>query len=630
MDLLILDTHYGVVRYLYNVVFRKRKNQINALQYQTLFLSSINKYVLCQTGRYAHLNKMYSNLSLKTIEDYYEENRIKMAVNFNEWLNYSNIVPEPRIYPNRIDGPYIVDNLALQRYTFFWSENSLYRMKSSFLSTPFFCLTGIDYLHYELQQWKSNLNDDDITITIIPKYVFHETFYIIEIKGSNTKKHIDIHFLIWLDDVDLSTELYVASNYTDDLENNENTRTPSICLLKRLYIASDNSFSSFLDNSRYEMNLLHLFISQLSNNFIVTFDGKSPKITRTFILDVSNNIDSSCSSIDQNNVTFKKIYSYGYVASVQNQIYEVDNLSQLDLSSIRTPNFLIFQEEIRTSNKPTLTDMTNKFSELFYFLMEGMIDQNIFERMYMLSSSTGSTLPSSMKKQLNIIYSQKFRLFDINRQAVEYNSTFYNKTYIFSVRNLVCSVKSLRYLVRHTLLSSPLLPACVFITKQPIDQATVWRRITQNVVYFCPLKTIIFFKNFTINNNIGRNDDPSSFDSDLDYKTIKIVEEQKLRNYLTVVLPNTEKFDVEYVTTYLDVDLKRIVIDKSLKLEIYYFVHNPDQYTSSRDDVNLNNFTFKTFFTAFITSRECKERLDDEIYLIFMQTINLFNNNLIM
>ena len=229
-NLLILDTHYGVVRYLYNEIFKKKKNQINDLQNQIMFLSCLNKYMLCRTGKFAQLYGMYSSLDRTEIVNFYEDRHSKINIHPNEWLNFSKIVPSPRILPKSIDGPYIIDNMSLRRYTHFWINE--HKINSNILATPFFCLDGLDHLYYEMINWKGLCEEKNIEMRVNAKHIFHETFYMVELFGENKP---EIRFLIWLDDVDIQSELYVIDDDGDEDDEEE-----SLCDATETYYSSGN------------------------------------------------------------------------------------------------------------------------------------------------------------------------------------------------------------------------------------------------------------------------------------------------------------------------------------------------------------------------------------------------------
>lgn len=603
----ILDTHYSVVRYLYDNIFKKRKNQINDLQNQELYLKCINKYLLCRSGQYAHLYNLYTSFTRKEILDYYETNRLKMNSSTNEWLNFTITIKSPGIIPQTVDGPYTIDNMALRRYAYFWGER--YNLTSNILATPFYCLDGIEHLYYEFIKWKTMLeNYKSIQMRIDSKHIFHENFYIIhfmEIKKQ--QPGINIRFLIWLDDIDVQTELYVRNDDDD------------ISLLKRLYIACDDrAFMEDLSNvnkTRSELIFLNMFINNLSSNFVVTFNGKPPRRNNTIVLDVTNNISDAGQSKTLN---FMEINRNGFHADRVDQIYTIERMSELHTMSIQTPNFIVFQEQITVSTRPTINEMNTKFQEFLFFLSLGMLDRNIFVRMFMFPETTINTYPNSMKKQLTVIYMQKYRKFSISRETVDYDTTFYDKTYVFSARNLVCTVKSIKYLIRDVIQSSPLLPACAMIVHSMDNEILTWQRITQNIVYFKRTHTICFLNNFTLQKmNNSRSDEDFA-----EFKTIEIVTDNLIFDELNHLF-NINNYEIKTIATFIDIDLKCVTINNSLNFEIFYFSKN-------LNNNSYENENFKNFFNRFMYTNEFKQSLNDKILTIFIHLYNLFNNNILL
>lgn len=356
---LVLQTHYGVVRYLYLEIFKQHKNETNDLQSQTLFLKCLNKYMLCNSGQYAHLYSLYANISREAIHDYYQKNRMRMNLTAYEWLNYSTLVNAPRILPNIIDGPYIVDSLSLRTYTQFWTPK--YLIKSNIIATPFYCLDGIDHLYYEMVKWRSACESFKITLNVSEKHVYHDTFYMVEMSTATIEP---MHFLLWLDDVQIQTELYVIND--GDATANQvvdgTTGGHELCLLKRLYLACDNNlFIQQLSaaNTSIEstephpfVRVLNLLMNNLSEDFVVTFTGKPPKMTKTAILNLTN--DSPCTDGQLN---FTAISQFGFNPNITDQIYEIENMSELNISAIHTPNVLIFQED---QGHPTANSCRNE------------------------------------------------------------------------------------------------------------------------------------------------------------------------------------------------------------------------------------------------------------------------------
>lgn len=606
----ILDTHYGVVRHLYCNIFQRARNQINDLQDQVLFLKCINKYIRCRSGQYAHLYKMYMSLTEEKVREYYEINRLKINHTRFEWLNYTSLVSVPRISPDSIDGPYILDSLALRRYTYFWGDE--YRITSNILSTPFFCLEGVDHLYYETIRWQSNCeNIKGVKMSVRGKHIFHDIFYIVDFEiGSGTGRR-SIRFLVWLDDVDVQTELYVTNNPEDEECGDDiNGRMP-VNLLRRLYIACDNNlFVSQLsqpETTNEMLRLLNIFINGLSANFVVSLDGQPPKNTTTAILNITNNA-TSCNSNDS--LVFDSISRFGFNPERTDQIYEIENFSQLNLSHIRTPNFLVFQHEIRVSRQPTVTEMNHKLKDFLYLLSMGMMDNTVYVRMYM-QPQLAHTMPHSAKKQLSIVYMQKYRKFDISRQSVDFNATFFDKMYVFSAHNLIATVKSIKYLLREVIPSHPLIPGSVML----VSNEDLWLRLTQNIIYLKRLQSLCFLTNFTL-------DSDTPFP---DVKKFRIASDVNVRDELNRIFTDLGEngingFETQTVVVYRDIELKRVVVNESLNFHIYYFVHRVDS-TAAMD--------FRQFFEQFMYSSETKLKLNDRLYMIFMHLLNLYNHILL-
>lgn len=99
--------------------------------------------------------------------------------------------------------------------------------------------------------------------------------------------------------------------------------------------------------------------------------------------------------------------------------------------------------------------MNSRLRDFLDLLAIGVLDKEIYLRVYMLPPDVTNTMPHSMRKQLNVIYMQRYKRFCINRQMVDFNPTFFDKTYVFSAANLVCTVKSLKYILRDVTTSPP-------------------------------------------------------------------------------------------------------------------------------------------------------------------------------
>ena len=620
-NLLVLDTHYGFVRYLYNEVFKKKKNQINDLQNQIMFLSCLNKYMLCRTGKFSQLYAMYSSLNISEIINYYEDRRAKINMNINEWINFSKIIPSPKILPKTVDGPYIIDDVSLHRYTHFWTKT--HKINSNILATPFFCLTGLDHLYYEMINWKGLCEQQKIKMEVNVKHIFHDTFYMIEFSEIYQK---DVRFLIWLDDVDIDTELYVIDNETDDDEDENYTHSggsetsygpKNISLLKRLYIACNDNVLFYkmfnLDNFDPIQNVINIFVNNLSQNFLPTFDGNGPKNFKTSILDLTNTGSDYDGILD-----FNQISRFGFNPEKTDQIYEIENLSQLNITTIRTPYFLIFQEQFNVTSPPTVAYMNTKLQEFLYFMSAGIIDKKIFLRMYIMPNTVES-YPTAIRKQLSVIYMQKYKKFCLNRQNIDFNPTFYDNVYVFAARNLLCTVKSIKHLVRDTITSPTLLPPCVMLLETNKEDI-LWFRLTQNILYLRRLQALCFLKDFTLQ-ELTNTKSPT----DSDMKTIRVLPENKIRAELNTIFSHTgiNKFETNSILVYEGIDLKCIRINRDLNFELYYFAHNIKE--ERREDIK-----FKLFFEKFMHSTETKRQLGDKIYMIFMHLLNLYVNDVIL
>ena len=700
----VLDTHYACVRYLYEEVFRRYQSQINDLQSQTLFLKCLTKYLLCRSGQYAHLYNLYSNLDRNQIRDYYDLNRRRINITQYEWLNYTNIIPAPRILPVTNDGPYMLDNMALHTYTYFWTNE--YKFTSNILATPFYCLDGINHLYVEMLKWKSDCEKLNINLNIQEKHIFHDIFYVISIQGTSPQNsNWKMRFLIWVDDIDIQTELYVTTmtdtsnnctaaaggpdndnDVTSSSSNNEdtigiNTTTTKtttmttattaengnrnviqssmalapISLLKRLYIACDNNlFIAQLSDVNVDLpilRILNMFINRLSRNFIVTFDGKPPKRTKSFVVNITNvssmTSAATATTSPSNVLYFDGISKFGLQNSKNDQIYEIENLSELNITHINTKNCLIFQQQIYCSRQPSLREMNNYFQEFLYFLSLGIIDVNVYVRMYMLPFQISENLPVAMNNQLNVIYMQKFLKFGISRESIDYSVSFYDKTYVFSAKNLVCTTKSLKYLVRNIIKSPPLLPASVLLMFNLKMNEIKLYRLTQNIIYIQQLHTLCFLNNFTLQQLVlsplearaqqsEDDDDGDYIQSDIDRPInnevniknmvisthTKILQElQKIFYYNNIATLNNRS-----VCKFENVDLKCIIFNPNLHLELYYFAWN----VCCENTIITKGITFRDFFRRFMNSPETKRRLNDNIYTIFLHLFNLYTNNIIL
>lgn len=621
---LILGTHYGVVRYLYYEVFLKRRNQIDDLQNQVLFLGCINKYMLCRNGQYAHLYNMYTNLQREQIVEYYETKRLKISSSRDEWLNYCNFITAPRILPRTIDGPYMIDGMALRRYSYFWGAEKT-KFTSNIIATPFFCLDGIDHLYQEMIKWKAACENIDVQMTVQAKHIFHDVFYLVNFRGTTQRtQDVDIRFLLWLDDTDIQSELYCPSS-EDDIGS----------LLKRLYIASNSSlFMSQLSDLEVTTNsqnlrLLSIFVQGLSSNFVPTFNGKAPKRTRTVLLDVTNQCTKDATLNCELN--FTSISRYGLQPTTKDdQIYEIEQMADLNTEAIITPNCLVVQQEIRCSRQPTLQEMNSYLAEFFQLLALGMVDKDILMRIYRLPEDN-RLRPNSMSKQLNIVYMQKFNRFDISRETINYDPTFFDKTYVYAARNLVCTIKSMKYLLQRVIVSSPILPPSVlFMPLSPTNIRQPWRRITQNIIYIKSLRTVFFVKNFTLqhlNNPTQDSDtDPEDRSSIGDIKSLQIATDLQMRDELGRIFMNSggiSRCDLKTVCTFSDIDLRSIMFEEKFKWEIYYFAMGSFTGADPTDK-------FKEHFLRFMQTPETRQRLGDKIFTIFMHMVNLYRHNILL
>ncbi|WBR61466.1 hypothetical protein [Drosophila suzukii associated hytrosavirus 1] len=615
-NLIVLETHYGVVRYLYDL-FRKRNNQINDLQNQVLFLRCLTKYILCRTDQYGQLYNMYSRLNSEQIRKFYEVNRLKLNMVTTDWLNCTSLVNAPRILPQSIDGPYTIDSVSLRRYSYFWTSH----VTSNILATPYFCLDGIDHLYYEMIKWKTDMENIGVEMTIRNKHIFHETFYMVDLNGIVDKtKNVHIRFLIWLDDVDIQSELYVISNDGEDEDDEHPVNINSICLLKRLYIACDNNlFVMQLNNaSKIDpmLKLLNMFVNRLSEHFVVSLDGKPPKITQTVVLDVTNETNQGVGLP----LYFNDISRFDYMVKNYDSIYEIENIRELHLENVKTPNFLVFQEEVRAAYQPSIEEMNKRIQDLLQLLQIGVLDKSIYVRLFMRDADN---LPESADKQLTILYLLKYKKFCLQREDINYNPTFFDKTYVFAAPNLMCTVKSMKYLIRDVIKSTPLLPACVYILKEQV----LWNRITQNIIYMPRLQTVFFLKNYTIQSiesGLIQRDPPID-----DIKSLHIVTEQLIRDELNFIFSHTgiNKFDIQTITTFDDIELKCISVNRNLNFELYYFAKSIK--SENINEINEGN-SFKNFFMRFLHANETKQKLNDKIYTIFIHMYNLFNNNVLL
>lgn len=622
-NLLILDTHYGVVRYLYNDIFKKKRSQINDLQNQIMFLSCLNKYMLCRTGQFAQLYGMYSSLNSIEIMNYYENNRSKMNMTANEWINFSTIIAAPRVLPKTVDGPYLIDSMSLRRYTHFWAPGQ--KMVSNILAAPFFCLDGPDYLYYEMINWKSMCEQRQVEVRVNTKNIFHETFYIVEFPEHNVK------FLIWLDDVDVESELYVIESEPEYEDENPDVSYDlgNISLLKRIYIACSDNLMFYkilnLENPDPLQKILNIFFNYLTPNFVVTFDGKGPRNMKSAILDITNSAPNYDGVLD-----FNQVSRLGFNADKNDQIYEIESLSQLNVSMVRTPYFLIFQEQINVTSHPTVAYMLTKLQEFLFFMSAGMINKNIYTRMYAMPSGLEG-YPAAMKKQLSIIYMQKYKKFSLNRQHVDFNPTFYDNMYVFSARNLLCTVKSIKYVLRDVISSPPLLPPCAMLIQMEDTEEMLYQRLTQNILYLRRLQTLCFLKDFTLQEltKIRSSMDDEGDDvggRNRDMKTIYIMPENKIRSELNMIFTHTDinKFETNTVVVYEGIELKCIRLNRDLNFELYYFVQG------IKDENNLIDERFKGFFEKFMQSPITHKKLGDKIYTIFMHLLNLYVNDVIL
>lgn len=621
-DLSILDTHYGVVRYLYYEVLLKRKRQINDLQNQILFLKNINKYLLCRTGQFAHLYNLYSDIPRDKIIEYFELNKIKMNQSRYTWIDYTRLILAPEIVPVSIDGPYSMDNISLRTYTYFWSRE-IYDIRSNILATPFFCLDGIDHLHNEMIKWKSTCEVfDNITMNISVKHIFHDIFYIVDIHNKllSDIQNVNIRFMVWLDDATLESELY-ATKCNDNSES---------CLLKRLYISCDSpSFIynlSTMNDNHPQLIILNCLVNNLSRNFVSTFDGRCPKIFSSAILDVTNN--NSSSSMDSS-LDFTNISSTGFNNDVTDQVYTIEKLSELQTAHVTTPNFLLFQETTYSTTAPSIIDMNSKLQLMLNYLSIGVIDNGIFIRMFMMTDKLNT--PEALKKQFNIIYTQKYIRFDISRnREPDLNPTFFDKIYVFSAKHLACTVKSPKYLVRDVIKSTPLIPPCAMMMFT-IDQNDLkWLRVTQNIFYLKNLRTLFFTKNFTLQllngnvNNISMSSEHTNIE-DVDMKMFIITNDKLIRDELVSIFTYNDlnKLEIATVVTYRNVDLKKIVFVKDFNMELFYFAKNSLQEHNTIE-------TLQTFIYEFMQSIESRQKIDEKLYTIFLHLHNLFRNNMLL
>lgn len=627
-NLSVLDTQYGVVRYLYLDIFKKARNEANDLQSQTLFLKSLNKYMLCRSGQYVHLYNQYMKLSRDTIQKHFEDNRLKMNFSAYEWLSYTTIVAAPRILPTSVDGPYVIDSLSLRRYTYFYTAR--HNIKSNILGTPFYCLDGIDHLYYEIQEWQDLCSSFDIKLVINEKHIFHDTFYMVDMSGPNMNT---MRFLFWLDDVDIQTELYVINDGDSNSENvvDGGTGGRELCLLKRLYIACDSTYFvqqlSNIEETRDQtknpyIRVINLLTSNLSKNFIVTFSGKAPKMTKTAILSLTND-SAGCDGV----LNFTSISRFGFDNNLNDQIYEIENMSELVTSAIRTPNILIFQEEIRAIQQPTVAQMNRKLKDFLYFLSMGILDKDIYLRMYMLPASDAATFPKSMRKQMNVIYMQRYRKFCIGKYSFDFSPTFFDKTYVFSAKNLVCTVKSIKSVISDIITSPPLLPPCVMLLESS-EETITWSRLTQNILYLSNINSVCFLKDFSVQELTSVNNSRNT-DNLESLKMIRIVSNVRMREELNFIFTPAEmnRYEINNVCTFQDIDLRCVHVNKSLNFQLYYFVRSSANEVSSTNDESV---MFKTFFLRFMNCSETRRQLSFKLYTIFMQLVNLYDADVVI
>lgn len=626
----ILHTHYGCVRYLYYEVFRKSSHQVDNLNCQTLYLNAITKYLLCRDGQYAHLYNMYTNLSKTQIIDYFISNRAKMNLYDTTWLDHTYILPSPNVLPNTIDGPYTIENLCLRRYSYFWKTHL--NVTSNILATPFYCLDGIDHIYYELIRWKSECENLDVDIHISTEHIYHEIFYIVSLKGSTEQtREIHFSFLLWLDSPNIQSELYCSGMSGDvncDYESNSNI---PLNLLKQLYITCNDIQIFYRSQTQNKsLRLINMLMKTLSNNFVVTFNGKEPINTKVTVLNLTNSISDS-SNIN-NNLRFENIVRRGFSinsAVVNDYIYEIESFSEINLSYVKTPYILFIQHNIGVITKPSISEMSQNLQIMLYLLSFGIIDKNIFLRVGINSKIIPNYTPNGSKRRLQIIYMQKYNRSQINTtENVDFNSTFFDYTYVFLAPNLFCNVKSISHLIKNCLTSPPLLPSIVQCLNSNDIAPILWKRITQNIVYLNELNTICILSNFTIQNvdsvkleNMYDYNYVSNSKEIIEKKSMFIQPEMMIREYLDQLFSpiSINSCDIVPVLNFADVLLKCIKFNPSLNLEIYFFT------TSEQSTIE----DFKSYFMRFMSLYCNKKDLPENLNIIFLHLYNIYLNNII-
>lgn len=608
----ILDTHYGAVRYLY-AIFRKRNNQFDDLQNQQLFLKPINKYLSCTSGQYMYFAQLYLQKESEEIEKHFRTNRLATNIRPYEWMSYCDLITAPKVIPQTINGPYMIDNMRLRSFSYFYGTE--YQMVSDIIATPFYCLDGIDFLYQETAKLWQLANDYNIALKVKSKHIYHDVFYIIEVTVPERGK---ISWLCWLDDVDVKSELYV--------QNNENVQ-----LLKRLYVAcNNNSYFLHIINTNETDNgimILNVLFKNLSENFIVTHDNRPPSTFRTLVLNLDSPVPVHFPFSDN-------LINFTFNHENENQIYAIENLKGLHIETFSTPYVLMFQQEFIVHERPTQDQMIDEYVRFLELLNSGIIDDECFIRLLKLPNRL-QHFAKPLQKRYNIVYIQHFRHFPINRQNIEWDAPFFERSYVFNSKHINANVKSISYIINTVLKkSNALLPGCCYLTmlKTP---SSAWHRVTQNVIFHKNIKTFSFLKNFTLQENYYESPNSLAAMTSLNTETLfvddvktynaTIVSELEIVDQLRLIFTSDLSNESILVATFEDINLRCFTVDSNCRLEVFVFC-KPTTITSDID--TSIQVAFKGYLHRFIQSTQATE-LNKKLYAILLHMYSLYENNFI-
>lgn len=157
------------------------------------------------------------------------------------------------------------------------------------------------------------------------------------------------------------------------------------------------------------------------------------------------------------------------------------------------------------------------------------------------------------------------------------------------------------------------------------------------------LNAIFFLKNFTIQTLGGGGNSADTMNTntlnttfvvdrasdDLEnMKTLRILPEAIMREELNRIFGYAEmsRHEIKTTTTFQDVDLRCIELNKNLNFSLYYFATNDLPSSMATGE----SIPLKKFFNSFMNCGEIRYLLHDKIFTIFMHLVNLYEANVIL